>query len=205
MNPYCNFIYLLFLNFLSSLVRSHDFNNFPALANYLFANFDIDAFNHIEFFLDNDDTILEDEMVYVYSNLVTRFVRFNTVINIPSERITKKTQTEEKHYLPKYPILYYISIASRQKSKGVQLLQTQSSANLSTHIWVVEFSNVDCSGKSMRNISDELETLIPNLEFDSQVFVLFPLENSCDSFNIYEVYKVILDYCIITKLFYSTH
>ena len=190
MNQCCNLIYFLCLNFLSILVRTHEFRNFPALANYLYANFDIDAFNHVEFFLDNDETMLEDEMVYVYNSLVTRFVRFNTVINIPSERITKKTQTEEKHYLPKYPILYYISIASRQKSKGVQFLQTQSSANLSTHIWVIEFSNVDCIGHGMQNISDELETLIPNLEFDSQVFVLFPLENSCDSFNIYEVYKV---------------
>ena len=96
MNQYCNLIYFVCLNFLPILVRSHDFNNFPALANYLYTNFDIDAFNHIEFFLDNDDTILEDEMVYVYNNLVTRFVRFNTVINIPSELITKKTQTEEK-------------------------------------------------------------------------------------------------------------
>ena len=122
MNQYCHLIYFLCLNFLCILVRTHEFNNFPVLANYLYANFDIGAFNHVEFFLDNDETILEDEMVYVYNNLVTRFVRFNTVINIHSEHITKKTQTEEKYYLPKYPILYYISIASGQNSKGVQLL-----------------------------------------------------------------------------------
>ena len=194
------FIHLACNNFLPYVDGNQQILISQSLMNFLFENFDIDAFDHFAFLLHNDTTLVigdnmvkmffEDTTIEDHHELLTQFGKFNTIIGINAGHTYMYNTTTEKAGHPKFPIMHYILIPSLHASKGTEFLQSRSGVSLANDIWLVELPSTDTSGQDMEHLSTEIETLIPNLELDSQVFVLTPMESNCAKFNVYEVYKV---------------
>ena len=180
-------IHIACLNFLPYLDGNQQILISQSLMNFLYENFDIDAFDHFAFLLDNDTMIFEDKTIEDYHEVLTQFGKFNTIISINADHTYMYNTATEKEAHPKFPIMHYILILSLHASKGSQFLQSRSSVSLANYIWLVELHSTDTSGQ---DLSTQIEALIPNLELDSQVFVFTPMESQCDKFNVYEVYKV---------------
>ena len=178
------------LNFLSCLEENQKFLISQSLMNFLYKSFEIDAFDHLEFFLDNDELMFEDKTINNYHELLTQFGKLNTAIGINVELSHMYNITPNKEDNLKFPILHYISIQSLHSSKGLQFLHSQSSVSLANDIWLVELPSTVTSRKDMQDLSTIVEALLPNLQLDSQVFVLIPMESHCENYNIYEVYRV---------------
>ena len=90
----------------------------------------------------------------------------------------------------RFPILYYISISSLDLSNVSQLLQSRSRIDLANDIWLIVLENTDDGKKSVESLSKQLGVLVPNLDLDSQVIVIRPMDINCDNFNVHEIYKV---------------
>ena len=90
----------------------------------------------------------------------------------------------------RFPILYYISISSLDRPNVSQLLQSRSRIDLANDIWLIVLENTDDGKKSVESLSKQLGVLVPNLDLDSQVIVIRPMDINCDNFNVHEIYKV---------------
>ena len=191
------FIHIACFNFLPHLDGNQKTHISQSLINFIYNDIDIDAFDHFAFLLDSNENMFGDKTIEDYHELLTQFLKFNTTIDIDVDNPNTYNTTAKKAADPKFPIMHYISIQSLYSSKGTQFLQSRSSASLANDIWLVELDSTDTSEQDMQHLSGQIESLIPNLELDSQVFVLIPMESHCDNFNIYEVYKVGIYYACI--------
>jgi hypothetical protein len=66
----------------------------------------------------------------------------------------------------------------------------RSSIDLANDIWLVVLEDNEDGEQREESLSKQLEVLAPNLELDSQMFVISPMDIDCDNFIVYEAYKV---------------
>ena len=158
--------------------------------NFIYKNFDIDAFDHCELLFDDEDLSFQDNAVEYYHELSMMLRNLNTTIVINSKHDYSLNECKEKVGCLRFPVLYYISIYSLSSPWTFRLLQNITSIGMANDIWLVALDNFDSRWQNIQDFSSQIEILLPNLELDSQVFVTFPIETNCDNFNVYEIYKV---------------
>ena len=184
-----------------------------SLINFIYKNFDIDAFDHTEFLFDNDETKSEDVKAQTYHDLLQTLTKYNVTTlvnhnhsyslkrstswsaflsNNPYKRSDFNVSGERKQFPVRFPTLYYISITTLTPTKVSQFLQNRSSISLANDIWIVV---LDTPYRSKYNSGEPLlkdvDNLIPNLELDSQLFIIIPMSTNCNCFSVYEAYKVL--------------
>ena len=159
--------------------------------DFIYKNFDIDALDHCQFLIDKEEINLQDNAMEYYHDLMLQLKNLYTPIVINSNHSYNFNSSGDKVDLVRFPTLYYISISSILINSSVsQFLQSRSGIDLANDIWLVVLETSESARQSVQSISKQLEGLAPNLELDSQLFVIVPMEINCDNFNVYEAYKV---------------
>ena len=140
---------------------------------------------------DKGDQRGEDIKAQTYHDLV-HTLRFLNVTTLVSSNITHDDLSNERKENIKFPTLYYISLTSLTVSKVTRYLKNISNIALANDVWLIVFDNLSYT-KSLSNdqLSKDIQELIPNLELDSQLFIIIPMYSSNrDNFKLYEAYKV---------------
>ena len=161
------------------------------LINFVYKNFDIDAVDHSEFLFDGEDQRGEDTKAQTYNDLV-HILRLLNITTVVTSNLTYDNLFYERKENVRFPTLNYISLTSLTFSKVARYLKNTSSIGLANDIWLIVFDNLSYT-KSLNNeqLSKDVQELIPNLELDSQVFIIIPMYSSNrDNFKLYEAYKV---------------
>ena len=86
--------------------------------------------------------------------------------------------------------MYYISISSTSSTRISKFLKNVSNIGLANDIWLIALDISEANLKTEEEISNIIRELLPSLQLDSQVFVIIPMDSNCDSFSVYETYKV---------------
>ena len=185
-------IFILFVYiYLSSFVDgSKRFYISQSLIDFVYKNFDIDAFDHSEFLFDEEDKREGDIKAQTYHDLV-HTLKFLNVTTLVTSNDTYVNLLNERKENVRFPTLHYISITSLKFSQVTQYLANISNIALANDIWLVVFDGVRYP-KSLTNeqFSKDVQELLPNLELDSQLFIILPMNLNRDNFELYEAYKV---------------
>ena len=195
MKKYQHFVHFLCLNICPYLIVTSKFVNSQDLINLFYERFDANVFDHIVLLFDNNDSLLADKIAADYRQLVTQFKTFYTFVNINPTFVDLYNISRRGQGQSKFPILYYISIQSMHTLEGLKFLQSQSSADLANHVWLIEVNFLDDTDQNIHHITIQIEHLIPNLAFDSQVFLLLPCKFNCNDRNMFELYRVSVEDC----------
>ena len=157
----------------------------------MYKNFDIDAFDHSEFLFDEEDKRDGDIKAQTYHDLV-HTLKYLNVTTLVTSKDTYVNLSNERKQNVRFPTLHYISITSLKSSQLTQYLANISNIALANDIWLVVFDGLKYT-KSVTDdkFSNDIQELLPNLELDSQLFIILPMNSNRDNFELYEAYKVL--------------
>ena len=161
------------------------------LINFVYKNLDIDAIDHCEFLFDEEGQREEDILTQTYHDLVHTLKVLNVATLVTSNNTYDILFNERKENV-KFPTLHYISLTSLTFSKVTRYLKTISSIALANDMWLIVFDNLSYTKSSNnKRLSEDVQKLIPNLELDSQLFIIIPMYfSNRGNFKLYEAYKV---------------
>ena len=158
-----------------------------SFVEFIYDDLDIDSFDHCQFLFDTEELILEDEIIgHYHANI--RKCKSTFFVN---KNLTYQSLYDADRKLNlRFPVLYYISISSTSSTRISKFLQNVSNIGLANDIWLIALDIFQANLKTEEEISNIIQELLPSLQLDSQVFVIIPMESNCDSFSVYETYKV---------------
>ena len=158
---------------------------------FIYENFDIDYFDHCQFLFDTEEPLFEDEIISHYHDNI-RKCKSTFFFN---KNLTYQSLYDADRKLNlRFPVLYYVSISSTYSTRISEFLRNVSNVGLANDIWLIAIDISEASLKAEEEISKVIEELLPNLQLDSQVFVIIPTESNCDLFSVYETYKVSINF-----------
>ena len=158
-----------------------------SFVEFIYDDLDIDSFDHCQFLFDTEELILEDEIIgHYHANI--RKCKSTFLVN---KNLTYQSLYNADRKLNlRFPVLYYISISSTSSTRISKFLRNVSDVGLANDIWLIALDISEANLKTEEEISNIIRELLPSLQLDSQVFVIIPMESNCDSFSVYETYKV---------------
>ena len=181
---FCLFISLILLPLLDCNKQIFMSDSF---VEFIYENYDIDAFDHCQFLFDAEELILQDEMIgHYHANIRKCKSTFFVNKNLTYEPFN----ADERKMNLRFPVMYYISVSSTSPTRISKFLQNISSIGLANDIWLIAMDISGASLKTEGEISNIIQDLLPSLQLDSQVFIIIPMDNDCDKFSVYETYKV---------------
>ena len=185
------FILVVYVSLSSFVYGSKRFYISQSLINFVYKNFDIDAFDHSEFLFDEEDKREGDTTIQTYHDLV-HTLRFLNVTTLVTSNDTYVNLSNERKENVRFPTLHYISITSLKFSQITQYLANISNIALANDIWLIVFDGlIHTKSFTYEQFSKDVQELLPNLELDSQLFITLPMMSNRDNFELYEAYKVL--------------
>ena len=187
----------MYISMFSLVCGSRRFFISQALIEFMYKNFDIDAFDHSVFLFDEDDKNGHDIKVQTYHDLLHKLKFFNVATLVPSYKAYDINRFNDRKKNVRFPILHYISINNLNTTKMITFLQNISSIALANDVWLIVFDVVTyVKDLSHEQLSQDIQDLFPNLELDSQLFIIIPMSSNRDNFELYEAYKVLTKFTL---------
>ena len=185
------FILVVYVSLSSFVDGSKRFYISQSLINFVYKNFDIDAFDHSEFLFDEDSKREGDIKMQTYHDLVHTLKLMNVTTLVTSNDTYDVNLSNERKENVRFPTLHYISITSLKFSRITQYLANISNIALANDIWLIVFDGLRYTQRlTKEQFSKDVQELLPNLELDSQLFIILPMNSNRDNFELYEAYKV---------------